>query len=140
MSTHKNLTTLCFASVLMLGLAACGGGGGGAPVTDTGTPMGPDGKPLAFAALAAGATVDAGTYHLLDAPDTLLMALGAVEVPEDGYAAGEEITVGDLIMLKCADSSEDSCSVTVNDDGSFTTTGTILVVAAGGMFPTPPRL
>ena len=100
--------------------------------------MGPGGKPLALDVLSAGATVVAGIYHLPDAPAAFLMALGAVEVPEGGYKAGDEIDVGDLIMLKCADSSEDGCSVTVNDDDSFTTTGTILVVAIGGMFPTPP--
>ena len=139
MTTHKNLMTLCVAALFTLGLAACGGNGGDGPTTTT--PM-PGGSPLAFSALEGGMEVLAGHYHLTDAPADFVAALGAVEQPQGGYAPGSMVTVGGL-DLHCADAGAGNCSVAVNDDGSFTVMGTILVVAAGEMppmatLPTPP--
>ena len=135
MTTHKNLMTVCVAALFTLGLAACGGGGGGDDGPDTGmngTPM-PEGAPLAFSDLEVGLEVTAGQYHLTGAPAEFVEALEAVEQPQGGYAPGAMETVGGLV-LECA-AGAGNCSIAVNDDGSFTVAGTILVVAEGG---TPP--
>ena len=135
----SKFTTICSVAVLALGMAACGGGGNGddGPGPDTGmngTPMPAGGSPLAFSALQGGEEVMAGRYHLTDAPEAFLEALGEVEQPQGGYAPGAMVAVGGL-ELHCADAGAGNCSVTVHDDGSFTVAGTILVVAADG---TPP--
>ena len=133
MTTHKNLMTVCVAALFTLGLAACGGGGGGDDGPTTTTPPMPEGSPLAFSDLEGGLEVTAGQYHLTGAPAEFVEALGGVEQPQDGYAPGAKVPVGGLV-LECA-AGAGNCSIAVNDDGSFTVAGTILVVAEGG---TPP--
>ncbi|MDD9992359.1 MAG: hypothetical protein OXP75_11205 [Rhodospirillales bacterium] len=87
--------------------------------------------------LTVGGIVPPGTYHFVGAPDAFLEAIDEVEQPADGYAPGTEIEVGGL-GLRCAADSADNCTVTLHEDGSFTTTGTIVTVLAGGTFPMTP--
>ena len=123
MSTQKNLTTLCAAAVFALGLAACSGGG------DDGMP------PLTLDGVKMGATVNAGTHTLADdladafenADPSAAMYLGKE------FEEGATITVAGL-DIKC---SAGPCQVDVNDNGTITTTGTIMVAAAMAP-PVPP--
>ena len=107
MSTQKNLITLCFATVFTLGLAACGGGGGGggdAPVN--GNVALPGGPPELG--------VEVADLMYLD-EDNAPMA-GTMMV-----AAGEMATNNGVIFMCPAGG--DDCEVTVNADGSATSTG-----------------
>ena len=121
MSTQKNLTTLCAAAVFTLGLAACSSG------SDRMAPLTLDGVKM-------GATVNAGTHTLADdladafddADPSAAMYLGRE------FAQGDKITVAGL-DITC---SAGPCQVDVNDNGTITTTGTIMVAAA--MVPPPP--
>ena len=107
MSTQKNLTTLCFAAVFTLGLAACGGGGGGdAPVTDvTGAPVtSAEGEPAAPAEGEPAAPTVAELFATAqdaqdDATSAGTSASGAVEAAGEAEgklgtmkAAGESMT------------------------------------------------
>ena len=123
MSRYRKLTTICAAAALAFGLAACGGGGGG------GTP------PLKLTSDDAtkGTSLTAGTYDL-DA--ALAAAFGNVsqddlDALDREYATGETVTVAGYV-LTC---SAGPCTVTVNDDDSISTTGTIGVMA---YVPEPP--
>ena len=131
MFTHRKLTTVCCAAVLALGLAACGSSNKAMVGKPTPTPP-PPATELAYADVSAGLNVQPGTYDVTDPPQALVDAVEGF-VPEDSYAAGDEIELGPL-MLKCADTSTDGCTVTVNDDGTLTTTGIIQVVRVGGMY------
>ena len=123
-----------FATALLLGfvlaaVAACGGGDGSIETAD------PGGSPLTYDVLSAGQIVSPGTYHIVGAPDELLDELDEVEQPAGGYAPGTEITVAD-VDLRCTSDSPTNCSVTLHEDDSFTTTGTIAIVQAGDTLPT----
>lgn len=122
-----------FATAVLLGfvlaaVAACGGGDGSVETAD------PGGSPLTYAGLSAGQIVTPGTYHILGAPDDLLEELYEAAQPAGGYAPGTEITVAG-VGLRCASDSPANCSVTLHDDGSFTTTGIISIVQTGDAFP-----
>jgi len=124
MSTQKNLITLGAAAVFALGLAACGGG------SKTTTPKDPD-PDLTLAGVRMAQAVPAGTYRI---SDDLAEAL---EEADDGllgvdHAEGATIEVAGL-MLACG---AGPCRVTVNDDGTITTTGTIWTA---GYMPPPRR-
>ena len=107
MSTQKNLITLCFATVLTLGLAACGGGGD-APAPGM-TDMDGDGS-LEGKYIPSGTTIPD-----LDYPDAVVSA-----------ARGEEVTVPGLGTVECA--SDDGCSATVVD-GVLTIMGDLKIVS-----------
>ena len=126
---YKNLTTVCAAVVLAFGLAACGS----SDDDDTPTAMMPMGTPVAFADLQMGQTVEAGTYAVSDPSVAFLAATEDFELPEGGYAPGAMESVGGLDFT-CAADSATNCNVVVNEDGSVTTTGTIMVA----MTPPPP--
>ena len=136
MSMYKNLTTVAAVAALAFGLAACGGGGSDSPTTDSGG--GDDGPTLTLASLQMGADVMPGTYSVTGTEAdlaALLTALGGVDVPAGGYAAGAEITVGGY-MLKCSDNSATNCNLSIDEDaGTVTVMGRILVVAEGGTYP-----
>ena len=129
MSIHRKLTTGCAVAVLAFGLAACGS----SDDDDTPTAMMPMGTPVAFADLQMGETVPPGTYAVSDASAEFLAAIEDFELPEGGYAAGAMESVGGLDFTCDADSAA-NCNVVVNEDGSITTTGTIMVAM------TPPPL
>ena len=109
MFKHRNLMPVCLAAVLALGLAACGGGGGGdAPMTsmmdgDVSEPTRP-----------AELGVEVADLMYLD-EDNAPMA-GTMMV-----AAGEMATNNGVIFMCPAGG--DDCEVTVNADGSATSTG-----------------
>ena len=117
------------------------GGGSGSP--STGTPSTPPGTALAYSDLQTGETIPAGTYHVTGATDAFNAAVSAFNQPTGGYAPGSIVPL-DTLFVGCTGSAD--CSITDNDDGSFTTTGTIVVggtyasvdedVQAG--LPTPP--
>ena len=113
MSTHKNLITLCFATVFALGLAACGGGGGSSPTTSGDAPMTGD---MPDDASLVGKYIPSGTtFPDVDLPDTTLTA-----------ASGESLTLPGLGTVECA--SADGCSGTVAD-GTLTITGHLKIVS-----------
>ena len=123
MSTQKNLTSLCAAAVFALGLAACGGGGS--------TPA-PD---YTLDDAQMGVTVEAGTHTVSDDLADAFPADAAMYLGQN-FATGDIVEdVGGLDFACTAG----PCSVTVNDDGTITTTGTIEVVMMGGEFPTAMR-
>ena len=126
MSTQKNLTTLCVAAVFSLGLAACGSGGD-APQTTM--PEDPD---LTLAGVRTAMAVMAGTYSVSDDLAAALEEADAALLGVD-HAEGTTIEVAGL-SLTCG---AGPCRVTVNDDGTVTTTGTIWT--AGYMPPPPPE-
>ena len=99
---------------VMLTLSGCGGGGGGGTAT---TPTMPD---LNLDGVRMGQAVTAGTHSvssdLADAFEDANPALLGVDHPE-----GTKITIAG-IMLECG---VGPCRVTVNADGTITTTGTI---------------
>ena len=135
---YKNLTTICAAAALALGLAACGGGGGGDTVqTGGGGGSGGGGQPVTLASLQGGMIVPPGTYEISGdaaALMAILNDLGALTVPDGGYAPGAEVTAGGL-TLQCSPNSAANCNLTINDDGTVTTTGTILVATTGTALP-----
>ena len=94
MSIHRNLTTVCCAAVLTLGLAACGGGGGGTASTGGSTPSngmmpdpvvpeGPNPEEIAAATAAVATKLDA--IGEIVATDGLGGAAANVEVLEGSY-------------------------------------------------------
>ena len=135
---YKNLTTICAAAALALGLAACGGGGGGDTVqTGGGGGSGGGGQPVTLASLQGGMIVPPGTYEISGDAAALMAILddlGALTVPDGGYAPGAEVMAGSL-TLQCSPNSAANCNLTINDDGTVTTTGTILVATTGTMLP-----
>lgn len=114
MSTYRNLTSLCAAVVLALGLAACGGGGDG-PMTPT----------LTLDGVQMGTTVEAGTHPVSD-------DLAAAFSEDDASLLGQEFAEGAMVTAGGLDftCSTGPCSVVLNDDGTVTTTGTIMVAEA----------
>ena len=131
----RSLLAACSIVALSAVMYGCVHSGDDAARTggDAGMEM-PGGTALAHAGLAAGMVVEPGTYHVTGASDALLEALDGFEGPTDGYTDGDMVSIGGL-DLQCHG---DSCGITVNDDGSFTTTGTITVVMTGGTQPTVP--
>ena len=129
----KLIAALIFGSFVLAGCGGGGGGSGGGGDTTTSMPD-PAGSPLSLASLVNGQIVQPGTYHLVGAPAAFLAALADVEVPADGYAPDSMITVGG-VSLRCTSDNSANCNITVHGDGSFTTTGTIATVLAGGEFP-----
>ena len=123
---QARFTTAVLLGFVLAGVAACGGND---PIVAD-----PGGSPLTYTDLSAGQIVPPGTYHFVGAPDALLDALGEVEQPADGYAPGTEIEIGGL-GLRCTADSATNCYVTVHEDGSFTTAGTIATVMEGDTFP-----
>ena len=124
MSTQKNLTTLGVAAVFALGLAACGSG------SDSPRTTMPD-PDLTLAGVRMAQAVPAGTYRI---SDDLAEALEGADDALLGvdHAEGTTINVAGL-TLTCG---AGPCRVTVNDDGTITTAGTIWT--AGYMPPPPP--
>lgn len=124
MSTQKNLITLCAAAALTLGLAACGGGGD-APRTTM-----PDPHPeLTLAGVQMAMAVQADTYRI---SDDLADALEGGDASLLGVDHEEGMTIDIAgLMLTCG---VGPCRVTLNDDGTITTTGTIWTA---GYMPPP---
>ena len=120
MSTYKNLISLGAAAVLALGLAACGGGSGGPP----------PGTALSYSGLQTGTLTElaADTYHVTGATAAFNDAVSSIVNPADGFAPGATVQLGDL-HAGCKGPA--NCTITDNDNGSFTTTGTIVVGGDG---------
>ena len=122
----KYLPIAAFAAVAVA-LAGCGGGGS-APVTSAPA----DAPTIAVAALGADGTIEAGTYELTGTPAelaALAAAIAGIEVPADGYAPGQTVTIPGIGDLTCT--GDVNCIVMVADDGTVTTTGTIMTAALG---------
>ena len=123
MSTYRNLITLCAAAVLTLGLAACGGGGNGPGMPD-----------LTLDGVQMGATVEAGTHTI---SDDLAAAFEGVDPADAAMYLGTDFATDAMVTVAGLDftCSAGPCSVSINDDGTVTTTGTIMVAEA----TTPPE-
>ena len=123
----KYLPIAAFAAVAVA-LAGCGGGGS-SPVTSAPA----DTPTIAVADLGADGTIEAGTYQLTGTPEELLALAAAIagidEPPEGGYAPGETVTIPGFADLTCT--GDVNCTVMVADDGTVTTTGTIMTAALG---------
>ena len=136
-SKLKYLPIAAFAAV-GVALAGCGGGSDDPPVSTVPTGEAP---PVAVADLGADGTIEAGTYQLTGTPEelaALLLAVADIEVPAEGYAPGETVSIPGIGDLTCT--GDENCSVEVADDGTVTTTGTIMTAAVGegdGMAPEP---
>ena len=94
MSTYRNLTSLCAAVVLALGLAACGGGDDGTPTTGTPTDPPPPPPPANLTALfgaAQDANDDAGTA-VEDAMAAEMAATDAAKMLTTTEVGGESMT------------------------------------------------
>ena len=129
----KHLPIAAFAATA-LALAGCGGGGSDPTMSmmdDTPAPV-----QLTLAALLAGDEVEAGTYTFSAEDLAVLVAagIGDIEPPADGYAPGDMLSIAGVV-LTC--SGDVNCSVTVNDDGSITTMGTIMTAMAMVAPPDP---
>ena len=129
MKLTRSLLAACSIVALTAVMYGCVHSGSEPPAMEM-----PGGTALAHAGLAGGMVVNPGTYHITGASDALSTALETFEGMTDGYESGDMVTLGDL-DLRCA---AGPCGITVNDDGSFTTTGTITVVAMGGTHPKTP--
>ena len=114
MFKFKNLKTICFAAVLSLGLAACGGGDG-----DQGMMEPPPPPPVAvdLSGVTAGYMAAAGTVEI---------------------AAGHSTTVGDVTFSCAADGAD--CTVTVAADGTATATADSGMVSAANSSTYQARL
>ena len=121
MRTLKHVA-LAATAAAALALAGCGGGGSGP--SGAGDTKPPPGTALAYSALQAGTEIAAGTYHVTGAPADFDDAVTSFNQPTGGYAPGSIVPLGAL-FIGCTGSAD--CSITDNDDGSFTTTGTIVV-------------
>ncbi len=121
-------------AALAIGALALTGCGGGSDGTSTGM-VDSAGTPLSFVDVVQGDIVEPGTYHLVGASDAFVAALDAVVVPANGYAPDSMITVGG-VSFRCTADNTSNCNIAVNEDGSFTTVGTIAAVLRGGTFPT----
>ena len=106
MSTQKKLISLCFATVLTLGLAACGGGGGDAPVAsmvDGNVSL--EGKYILSGATIRVEDVADGTMIPIDGGAMLpLPGLGTVECVSDEGCSGTVVNgvltiMGDLKIV-----------------------------------------
>ena len=127
----RSLLAACSIVALSVALSGClhSGGDDGDQMETGGTT--PGGTALTWAALTGGEEVAPGTYHITGAPQTFADALEDTDIPTEGYVTGDEVDIGGL-SLRCA---AGPCGLTINDDGSFTTTGTITVVMEGGTHP-----
>ena len=127
----KYLPIAAFAAVAVA-LAGCGGGGGSSPVTSV-----PADTTVALADLMPG-TVAPGTIITIT-PEQLAEigpALAGLDVPADGYAPGDTVTIPGIGVLTCA--GDVNCTIIVAAD-SITTVGTIEIaeIMMGGD-PTEP--
>ena len=108
MSTHRKLKTVCLATVLAFGLAACGGSSNDTtmapmePATPTDTDT--DTEPTSVA------------VTIPEAPMGYAAMAGTLSIP-----AGGSSTSGG-VMFACAEDGE-ACEVSVEDDGTATATG-----------------
>ena len=123
----RSLLAACSIVALSAVMYGCvhGGGGDGPVATD-----------VTLSGAQMGQTLEAGTYQ----PDDALTAAieGASEAALEA-AAGEHAT-GDMITVAGLDFScvSGPCSVTVNDNGTVTTMGTIKVMEHMVAMPDPP--
>ena len=80
---------------------------------------------MSYSGLQTGTqTLTAGTYHVTGAAAAFNDAVDDQEPPVGGYTPGTVIQLGDLYAGCMGDA---NCTITDNDNGSFTTTGTIVV-------------
>ena len=136
MNTKLNYLPIAAFAAVAVALAGCGGGSDDPPVV-TAPPV--EASTVAVADLGADGTIEAGTHQLTGTPEelaALLLAVAGIEVPADGYPQGETVTIPGFGDLTCT--SEENCTVVVAEDGTVTTTGTIMTAAVGeGMAPEP---
>ena len=121
MSTHKNLITLCFATVFALGLAACGGGGGDAPVASM---MDGDDTDDTMTSSLVGKVIPSGAMFTL--PEGLVDDITVSDVAQDA-----SVPVPGVGTFKCV---AGPCTVVVADN-VVRTTGDIEVESLADDLP-----
>ena len=137
MKMNTKLKHLPIAALATVGLtlAGCGGGGGMAEMADMDAT---DAMTVALADL-PGKTVAPGTIITVtpEELEAIVAAVADIDVPADGYAPGDMVTIPGIGVLTCT--GDDNCSVEVAADGTITTVGTIEVAETMmGGDPTTP--
>ena len=139
MTTNTKLKYLPIAALaaVAIALAGCGGGGGGGSPVVSAPPA--EAPTVAVADLTPGTTVEPGTQvtGATDELSALAAAVADIEVPAEGYAPGETVSIPGICDLTCT--GDVNCSVMVAEDGAITTVGTIEIseTMVGGDPTTP---